>query len=310
MNLKYIFSSVFFAVLLACAIGCSEDDITINKELGEPLIDLPKGEPGSVDEMIYKIYERYGTYILYSFDEQTIRRKWTGKWSSWYAPVKVENEEYVRKMVTFLQEDFLSGYTDEFVRKNLVHKIFLVDSLGEPMDSTSYMTFTSFDYTFVISNVGKAMDDFADSDWYKLRNEIVNTFTQSFYNSATVKPTKFLALAASGIITQVEDPEGEYDKGQHSAFLVGYVHGRALPQGGYTDVLIPKTEQDFADYITFLTTNTKAELTNVLTRFPKMKERTLALVPYLKSVLELDVIATQNKNCPDDKVPSDFFEQF
>ena len=91
---------------------------------------------------------------------------------------------------------------------------------------------------------------------------------------------------------------------------MGYVHGKALPNGGYVDILKPTSEQDFADYITFLTTNTKAELTNVLTRYSKMRERALALVPYLKNVLELDVIATQNKNCPEDPVSPDFFEQF
>ena len=312
MNIKYIFSTLFFMVLMSGFVGCSEDDIKIDESLGEPLIELPRGEPGSVDEMIYKIFERYGTYVLYKFDEQTIRQKWTGGWSNWYVPVKEGNEEYIRKMVNFLQEEFLDGYTDEFVRKNLAHKIFLVDSLDKYSEySEDLMTFASSDYMYVISNVGEAMDDFDEADWYGLKNEIVNTFTQSFYGSAEIKPTKFLSLAATAsIIKQVADPEGEYEKGQHSAYLVGYVHGKALPNGGYVDILKPTSEQDFADYITFLTTNTKAELTNVLTRYSKMRERALALVPYLKNVLELDVIATQNKNCPEDPVSPDFFEQF
>lgn len=300
--LTILMASLFFS--------CSKDDLTINEDLKEVGYDLPQGEAGSLDALIYEMYRRYGTYVLYDFSEQDVRDQWTYDWSHWYAPVKVGNEQYVQEMLEFIQKNLLEGYTDDFVRKNLVYRIFLVDSLCKTIDynEDDLVGIEQREHAWIISNIGPQLDNWNETAWTNLKNELISLFTLSFYNGASIKPTQFMALRfASLIVPTIEaDPEGKYGKEQYGFYKVGYVRWRTLAHGR-PNSLQPKEDQDFADYITFLTTTPATELEYVLNRFEKMRERAKVFVPYLNNVLELNVVATQNKNCPEDKVSEDFF---
>ncbi|MBC5622589.1 hypothetical protein [Butyricimonas hominis] len=311
MKYKYLLFWLFTAIVLTFVVSCSEDDI-VPKDLSNLQYELPRGEPGSLEEMIYGVYERYGTYILYDFDESVIRTRWTLKWSGWYAPVKPGNEERVKKMVTFLQENLFNGYTDDFVRRNLVYYIFLVDSVQPPL-SSKYPDMAVDDHRFIIANIGVQLDDYNDARWTSLRTDLISNFTLGFYEAASIKPTQFIASRTPGMSLGIPsknmDPLGEYDDYTYMFYLEGFVKWKNLAHGN-SNSLTPDEAQDFADYITFLTNNTKTELTNVFNRFERMKERALILVPYLNNILELNVVATQNKNCPEDPIPENFFSQF
>lgn len=300
--------SVLFIVI--SFIACSEDNLHIDEDLAKPQYILSPGEPGSLDAVIFDIHERYGTYVLYDFDEVDIRTNWTTGWSNWYAGVKKGNEKYVKQMIEFVQKSLLDGYTDDFVRANLVYQLFLVDSLctSWTYDEDDLTNILKKEHAWIISNVGPQLDDWTESDWTALKNELMSLFTLSFYDGAAIKPTQFMALRQAGLIipTTAVDPEGKYGKEQYGFYKVGYVRWRTLPHGR-PNSMAPQEAQDFADYITFLTTTPATELSYVLKRFERMKERTQVLVPYLNNILHLDVVATQNKNCPEDKISADFF---
>lgn len=302
-------------MLITCGlVACSEDDIKVDESLGESLYPLSPGEPGSVDELIYQFYERYGTCVYYKFDEQQIRYSWTSEYTGEYTPVQPGNEEYVRTMLTFLQENIFDNYEDDFVRGALVQSIFMVETCTEASYSTSTTDFIGDeDYKYIIANVGPQLDDFTDADWRNLRDAVYEVFVEGFYNAASIKPTEFLSLRESGLTLpfedEFEDPLGEFDSMTYSHRLKGYISGQ-INFLGVQNYLYPDEEQDFRDYLNILTTSTKAELTNLLTRFDRVRERALVLVPYLKNILNLDVVQTQNQNCPEDPIPEDFFSQF
>lgn len=312
MKLKNIVIGLLTLTVLGMN-GCSEDNLTVDESLNAPLLTLPKGEPGSIDEMIYKIYERYGTYVLYKFDEKLIRQEWTTHFFGEYIPVKPGNEEYVREMLTFIQENLFDNYTDDFVRRSLVYKIFLVDSVKESSLSSSYSDLVAGEHKYIIANVGPQLDEFTDARWTEIKNLLQNEFVKSFYGAATIKPTQFIALRTSGIALGIPttdmDPLGEYDDYTYMFYVAGFVKWKNLSHGR-PNSLTPDESQDFADFLTLLTTNGKTELTNVIKRFDKMKERIMVLVPYLNNVLNLNVVETQNQNCPEDPIPVDFFSQF
>lgn len=306
-DLKLKILSVLIAVTGFTA--CSDDDLHIDEDLAKPQYVLPEGEPESLDALIYDIHERYGTYVLYDFKEADIRINWTTKWNNWYAPVKKGNEKYVRQMIEFVQKNLLEGYTDEFVRANLVYRIFMVDSLCTSSDyqKNKLTDLLNKEHAWVLSNIGPQLEDWTDADWGSLKNELISNFTLSFYEGAAVKPLQFTALKEPGLFCGDEkDPEGKYGKEQYNMYKIGYVKWRNT-SSGTPNSMCPKDEQDFADYITFLTTTPATELSYVLKRFERVKERALVLVPYLDSVLHLNVITTQNKNCPEDMISADFF---
>ena len=312
MNRIFLISLLIF---ITCGfIACSEDDIKVDESLTESLYPLSPGEPGSVDELIYQFYERYGTCVYYKFEEQQIRYYWTSEYTGEYIPVKPGNEEYVRMMLTFLQENIFDNYEDDFVRGALVYSIFLVDSCTEASYLTEYVDFIGDEeHKYIIANVGPQLDNWTDADWQDLHDAVYEAFVTGFYNAASVKPTEFLSLREPGSYlpfdAEVSDPLGEYDDLTYSHRLRGYIFGQTSILGTQNS-LYPKEDQDFRDYLNMLTNSTKAELTNILTRFDRIRERAVVLVPYLKNILNLDEVATQNQNCPEDPIPEDFFSQF
>ena len=294
---------------IICALTACSEDITIDETLEEPIHAISPGEPGSADELIYEFYERYGSMVYYDFTEDFIRQEWTSLWTGSYVPVQKGNEEYVKKMLTFLQENLFNNYTDDFVRKNLAYKIFFVESCTANSLSDDPVDFTASEHKYIIANVGPQMDDFTDTKWNEILNAVFNEFIMSIYNSATLKPTEFLNLRSSSIlIFPAEDPLGEYTDSEYACYTEGYI--RTMLILGQPSTLRPEEPQDFSDYLTMLTTSTKAELTNLLTRFDLVRNRALALVPYLNNTMGINVVETQNKNCPQDPIPEDFFSQF
>ena len=299
-------------LLAVCSLSaCSEDDITADETRGEPAYVLSPGEPGSVEELIYEFYERYGTYVYYEFDDVHLRYEWTSPWSVYYVPVQPDSEEYVKRMLTFLQENIFDNYTDDFVKRSLVYEIYLVDSCKTATYTSSYSDIAVSDHKYVIANVRPEMEDFTEERWNEIRNAVFNQFVLGFYNAAPIKPTEFIALREEGSFIDdddQEDPLGEYSNMDYSWHLIGFMGPKVMAWG--PTMLYPDIEVDFADYLTMLTTSTKTELTNLLTRFERVRERALALVPYLNNTLNLNVVETQNKNCPEDPISENFFSQF
>ncbi len=293
-------------------IACSEEEIKPDLSLEEPQYVLPKGEEGSLEALIYDTWERYGTYVLYDFKEEDLRRTWTGRYTNWYAPVKSGNKDKVKKMLEFVRTSILENYTDDFVRANLDYRIFMVDSLcsQSTYNARRLVNVSTREHGIVVSNCGEKMDMLTDADWMAIRNEVQNVFTQGFYGAAPVKPVEFNASRENGkwIDKWLADPEGEYTAQQYPFLLLGFVKGRET--NGNPSMMFPTEDQDFADYITVLTASPKQELVNLFSRFPRIKERGLILVSYLDNVLKMGVVATQNKNCPEDKIDEGFFEKY
>lgn len=298
--------------LFFLAASCSESGVVPDGTLGEPEYDLPRGEPGSLDALIYEFHERYGTFVLYDFPERDIRWEWRSSWRNFYVPVAPGNERYVQRLLTFLQDGFFGNYSDKFLRMNLKYKIFMVERVYSWLkeDENTLVNLQVKDDGMVLGGCGTQMDDFTEEKWAQIRNEVEATFITGLYKAAAAKPLRFEALRPPGIYFREQtDPEGIYPNDSYTFYSVGYVRGKDFGTGRGS-WLAPEKEQDFADFIVLLIQTPRTQLTTIMTRFDRMRERTMALVPYLNEVIELDVVATQNLNCPDDPLPAGFFENF
>lgn len=303
MKNKYI---ILF-VLIFLGISCSEEkDLDILDDLASPEYKLPKGAPGSLDEKIYNIHQKYGTFVLYDFEETDFKRLWTSQWYKWYAPAnKSEDLKYVSRFVDFLDENIFSSYEPEFIKKNFPYKVFLVDTLvdrGTYNKRQEANVLSNGNNAIAISNVGLKSDSWTQQDWNLMKAQVNNAFTKFYYSSMDEKPTQFISLAFSSlIIPNAPDPAGIEPIYESSCFSVGYVRGR---NGTW---LSPVEEDDFADFITFLTTKRGSYLEGIFGRFPLMKERSIILYNFLKNKMDMDLVATQNLNFPDDKVTTDLY---
>lgn len=305
-TIRCFITSILLCSLAACS---SDDSTTISEKLIAPEYNLPKGEPGTIDELIYNIHEKYGTYILYNFQEQDFKKKWNGKWLAWYAPANTkENLKYVEKFVKILHESVLTKYDEEFVRRNFPYKVFLVDTLCE--NTLSYnkrlvrKVLSNGNNAIAISNVGKASDSWTNNDWKQLSVELDKAFTVFYYSSFTEKPVKFISLRFPKMFfPTVADPQREYSKYLYSCYSVGYAEGKL------NAYLSPNEDQDFASFIRLISGTKGTELKHIFKRFKIMKERAVALYTFMKIKMNMDLIATQNTNFPEDKLSIDIFNK-
>ena len=200
----YIMLALFLSGMASCG---SEDSINPIPELGNPPFDLPRGEEGSLEELIYSVYEKYGSFVLYDFNQTEFYTTWNGRTVYWYAPVKSGNKDHVAQMVTFMLEKVFAGYPEEFIAKFLPKKIYLVDSICNTSSynkSNLVNTLVTNNHGLAVSNVGVKMESFTDSDWNSMNSEIVTAIMNNIYNgSLTLRSILIIYLVCeNGFVAQ------------------------------------------------------------------------------------------------------------
>lgn len=310
-----------FLLLVAflLAASCSED-VNPDPGLAGPLYGLQKGEPGSVDELIYKTWESCGVYYLYKYDKYAFQlTNWSGFFDKWYTPVKEENMELVRKVVHTIQEGVFAGMDEDFIHRNWYVRVFLCDSL---CDSWDYDQNKLVEYylenedMLIIPNVGEVMNNYLEKDWDKWKKKFSDLLISRLYLGATEDPTEFFDLRPKDkkgrdlefvFAPWDEDPEGEYSPNVYTFRTMGYWKSQSSAWEDES-IFVVKRQEDVGDYIYYLTDLSKEELDHTWKRFPNMLKRTKAIVPYLKNVLGLDLVNMQNGNSPEHPVPVGYYD--
>ena len=300
--------------MTALAACYSEDSITPNPELADPLFPLERGEEGSLEEQIYSIYEKYGSFVLYDFDETEFYTTWSGRNVRWYAPVKEGSESYVSRMLAFIQENVFDAYPEAFIRKFLPFKIYLVDSL---CDNSTYLksklvsTLGRDNHGLAISHVGADMDGLRDSKWEEISSGIVSIIMGNIYDSMDV-PEEFFELAKYLFFYFYDeekdaDPEGEFDTYHYILYTLGFVDANGYPEFEY--FIGHKEKEDVADYISFVMSTPGTEMNRIFTRFEIVKKKAFLIAAFIRDEMEMDPIALQNSFCPNDPLPAGYFDE-
>ena len=307
----YFMLVLFMTGITSCT---SEDSIKPIPELGNPPFELPRGEAGSVEEQIYSVYEKYGSFVLYDFDQKEFYTTWNGRVVYWYAPVKKGNEAYVRQMVTYMVEDVFASYPEAFISKFLPKKIYLVDSI---CNTSTYVqrnlvnTLSTDNHVLVVSYVGTKMDSYRDSDWDAMRAGIVATIMGNIYNTMEV-PDEFFTLVEYRIVFEYDeeenaDPEGEFDAYHYVLYGWGFVNSTNYPDYGY--FMPHRNGDDLGDYLSFLMSTPKMEMDRIFARFDIVKKRSFLIAKFMVEEMEMDPIALQNSFCPNDPLPAGYFDE-
>lgn len=313
--------AIYLIMILFLGISCSED-VDVNPELAGPLYGLTKGEPGSVDELIYNTWEEWGMYYLYDFEPYAFQvANWSGYFNKWYTPVKEENTEVIRKIINHIQNGIFVGMDKDLVKGCWFVRTFLCDSLCDDYDYNPEKVVDKYlpnGDCIILSGVGDKMNNFTDEDWDSWKAELSSLLISRLYLGATEQPDDFFNLRmkkANGrddaimiLAPWPDDPAGKYSPNVYTFRSNGYI--RSLPTSFQNEtVKIVDKQTDLADYISFLTTTTKTELDYNFEVFPRILERAVALVPYLQRVLSMDLVSMQHANCPEDPVEGDYFSK-
>lgn len=304
--------NIFYILLLLTTLNlsCSKEEETIidTDILAAPQYDLPVGEEGSVDNLIYNIHETYGSYILYDFDEADFTYLWSGKWNKYYEPADLSNDlGYVRMIIEAIDEFIFQVYSEDFVRENFPYKVFLTSYLLDyyEYNEDKEVTMLSNDHNAIaIGNVCDELDLYEESDWNSFGVDIIKLFAEFYYYNLPSYPDEFVALGPPNYtFSYLTDVLGVYAMYKNSCYTAGVVDGWL----GST-YITPSDDKDYASFMAFLISTTKTEMDYIFSRYSLMKSRALALVPFLEEVIGLDVVAAQNKNVPEDPIPADYFD--
>ena len=135
--MKNITSILMICALPAILVNCVKDKpIGPPIPLGESEYTLPQGGASQwAEDWILNMYENYGTYFLYKFDEKDFlwtQSVTTGSISRVQTPVML-NPEYVEEFIRFLEEAWLNLISDDRRKVGpesmLPYKIFLVENI-------------------------------------------------------------------------------------------------------------------------------------------------------------------------------------
>lgn len=124
--------TIIIAILLLTFISCSEDI-----KIGEPIeiiedYILPQGNaPQSANNRIQKIYDTYGSYILYNYTAtDAFWSQSTGSASAQTYVATLGDPQLTDQMLDYIDDIWLKFFPEEFLKKGgLPYRVFLADSL-------------------------------------------------------------------------------------------------------------------------------------------------------------------------------------
>ena len=315
---KILFSSI--AILTLTLSSCGEDEITPKVDTSneyEAYI-LENRTRTSADSLIYEWFKQYNTYFIYQFRDEDIKWQWAGKLMleyTVYDPGRENDMNMLMRHLALVKQSFLDQYDENFLRSCLPYKIFLTRNLrGWGFSSLNWE-----DYACLSNSQDAIMIAYlqASGRAYSatiLESELSNVFGNFFYSKLDVKPVKFInskVRVKYGLVTVPEDPRIEeelknkpsFSNSYHEANVCGFVKAY-LP----TRVQAPSEEQDFTDFLWFITQNRGSWIRQRTQFYKRLAQRGTYFIEFYKEQMKQDLIETQNKKFPNDCVTLDDFK--
>lgn len=104
--------------------SCSEEEITPSAD--NRLVEFPQGN-NSYDAEILQIYQKYGTQILYRYNDAMFRWQITDQLGYVSRPA---DEQYVDVAVRFIKDNCFQFYREDSLKAYLPYRIYLARDLG------------------------------------------------------------------------------------------------------------------------------------------------------------------------------------
>ncbi len=305
-----------WCVVMTVAItACSEDSLSPIDELNSTIYDLVSTESGTADAMINEFYEKYESKILYDFKTSDLFFGWSSSETKWYIPVKQEEDEtYIKRIISFLENDALSVYPVDFTKKFLPYRIFLVDSICDNKEYTESLLKDVLElktHGIVIAHISKDMDDLEEDDWQEMSSSINTALLNSIYSAVGVEPTEFISSSeAYFMIDILQDPLEEFTDLEYSYYSATVINANPIFVGDELYYIMkPSNNEDFGYYVSFIMKTPKSKIDRIFERFPKVKNRALLAYKFMLERAETDLIEFQRTSCPEDPLPTDYFSR-
>lgn len=217
---------IFMAITLFSVSACSysEDELTPS---GDALsYKLPQGS-NDYDQTIVDFYKKYGTYILYKFEDK--EAYWTP--SGWKNGVEGEmsvgksgylvkgaDPSYIKQQLALLKEVWFDSYSEKFLKTYLPSKILLcseIDSITYDWSSYPFMirgfkVGAWYNYYNICVSYGNAnINSMSATDKRQFKDKLNREFIQSMIDRTLITPTNEFTSATnySGVSSIYDNAE-------------------------------------------------------------------------------------------------------
>ena len=257
--------SIIYLFLGAALLGACKKEADIKPEIDfNQGLDLP--ENTAWEKRAKAFYEKYNTYIRMDYTEIDVTYNWDAYENFRYT--LPESEADVETLFDFIEEDFLSIYPDDLLKKILPYQILIADTLTATKN-TSTQSYALFGRNHIIFG-GAGSDTFPETDEDKVvaLQEMHENLALSLLGKIDAQPTAFWEVSTYAREAITTD-EMMYDR--------GYVfRNRILP---------PDQIKDYSTFVAWVASTPKAEIDSISEQYPLIKRKLDILRDYYQEQL-------------------------
>lgn len=215
-------------------------------------LDLP--ENTAWEKRAKAFYEKYNTYLRIDYTEKDVTWNWDG-----YANFKYSlppSEADAVALFDFIEDDFLSIYPDDLLKKILPYQLLLADTL-KATKNTSTQSYALFGMNHIIFG-GASAGTFPDTEDKKVTalQEMHENLALSLLSKIERQPTEFWSVSTYAREAIVSD-EAMYER--------GYVfRNRILP---------PDETKDYSTFVAWVASTPKAEIESISNQYPLIAKK-------------------------------------
>lgn len=240
-NLQYFIVSTFILFSIS---SCKKKEAALEPSTIEIEYKLPQGNH-DYDPTLVELSNKYGSYFLYKFSavDFSYNPVYSSPGFGNTYTADIADEAYVGKVLTFIQNNWLNFYTDDFLKANLPFKVLLAQNLRSKTTPVKYYTVLSNYNQLTLGNFSADFDKMTDLDKRTYLNNLHAEFWNFISNRNKLEvPTTFTALSNYTLTTVT------------AANM--YSFGFLIPISGQDN----KPTRDFLSYIAAITSKSKATL--------------------------------------------------
>lgn len=313
-------------LILLTTVACHREAPVVS-ELGKPQYEIKDGSD-YVSHTIYDIYKRTGLEIVYNFDPKHAR--WNlgstqvrGPRYTAIDPASTEDMKMVEDNLRFFTEEFLPGYSDDFIKQYFPLRCFMADTLNVYKGKNDVFATSLRDHiAFNMYREGEVIIIKKESQElkYKTRDEIRAEMIPRLHSTLWTFIFAHRISAPSTFTAYSQDYYGQViGKRQKVGKKEDLDHRRdVLMSHGFWDYDESKsgwasyraydsksTSLDIADYIYRMTTMPEAEIQEAMGDYTIMHEKYDALRSFIKEKTGMDLQTIGNAAAKKRQTPSD-----
>lgn len=272
---------IYYFLVVLCMTSCYDED-PVRAERGEPRYNLEDDPSDPVQHYIYDFYQKYRTIILTNPTIYDYKFNFSMKNRIEIIAPK-QDKELLYKGLQFVEKVFIDVYTPEFKENFFPMSIIMADTIREAgFGSTAIQNSVSSTNFVAIGNIREnVVDKFTPEELVKIKAEINGNFWLSYLGKAKNVfeiDSAFYKVSLKDYGKWLSFYDGvEWE--DIDFYSMGFISDdpewhEIDPDDPYNNIIkAPDDALDLKQWMCFIFEKTSAEMHEICSKYPKMKQK-------------------------------------